>query len=122
MTGSGHSSTVLRLAPPDLGTLSIHVAYAADASVNVVFVPSTSQTAQLLSGGMEGLRHAMATAGLTLGQAQIGGGTGGGGQAAGGGDGRFSGQRQSAGAQTGQSVAAPPSGTMPDGQGARAIA
>lgn len=121
MTGSGHSSTVLRLAPPDLGTLSIHVAYAADASVNLVFVPSTAQTAQLLSGGMDGLRHAMATAGLTLGQAQIGGGAGDG-YAAGGGSGGFSGQRQSAGGHARETVAGPAPATMIDGQGARAIA
>jgi flagellar hook-length control protein FliK len=119
MTGSGHSSTVLRLAPPDLGTLSIHVAYAADASVNLVFVPSTSQTAQLLGSGMDGLRHAMATAGLTLGQAQIGSGAGGGGQPAGGG---FSGQRQDAGGQSAAPVAGPAATTMIDGRGARAIA
>jgi flagellar hook-length control protein FliK len=119
MTGSGHSSTVLRLAPPDLGTLSIHVAYAADASVNLVFVPSTSQTAQLLGSGMDGLRHAMATAGLTLGQTQIGGG---GGQAAGGGNGGFSGQRQTAGAQRAEPEAGPTAAMMIDGQGARAIA
>jgi flagellar hook-length control protein FliK len=84
MHQGGHSSTVLRLDPPGLGSLSVHVALApagsASAQVNLLFVASTPQAAGVLNAGMDGLRTAMAAAGLTLGQAQVGQG---GGQASG---------------------------------------
>ncbi|MCB8874914.1 flagellar hook-length control protein FliK [Acidisoma silvae] len=68
---SGHASAVLRLDPPGLGSLSIHVTHASDATVNLVFLPSNAQTAQILTDSMDHLRQAMAGAGLSLGQAQI---------------------------------------------------
>lgn len=77
LTQSGQSSTVLHLAPANLGALSVHVALVADATVNVVFVPTVPQTAQLIHGAIQDLHHALAGAGLSLGQAQIGGGGGG---------------------------------------------
>lgn len=77
LSQSGQSSTVLHLAPASLGALSVHVALAGDATVNVVFVPTVPQTAQLIHGALPDLHHALAGAGLSLGQAQIGGGASG---------------------------------------------
>jgi flagellar hook-length control protein FliK len=73
MHQSGQNNLTLRLDPPGLGSLSIHLA-SSQAGVNVLFVPSAAPTAQLLTQNLDGLRSAMATAGLTLGQAQVGGG------------------------------------------------
>jgi flagellar hook-length control protein FliK len=78
MYRSGQSSLVLRLDPPGLGPVSVHVALGTNSDVNVLFVPAVAQTAHLLQAGLVDLRHAMAASGLTLGQAQIGGGAGGG--------------------------------------------
>ena len=78
MYRSGQSSLVLRLDPPGLGTVSVHVALAGNANVNVLFVPAVPQTAHLLQTGLGDLRQAMAASGLILGQAQIGGGASGG--------------------------------------------
>lgn len=77
MSQNGQSTSVLRLDPPGLGALSIHIALTANATVNVVFVPSVVQTAQLIHSALPDLHHAMAAAGLSLGEAQVGGGTGG---------------------------------------------
>jgi flagellar hook-length control protein FliK len=66
---------MLRLDPPGLGSLSIHLA-AGQNGVNVLFVPSVPQTGQLLLQNMDGLRSAMQASGLSLGQAQVGGGGG----------------------------------------------
>jgi flagellar hook-length control protein FliK len=74
MHHAGQGSAVLRLDPPGLGNLSVHVALGQGGQVNVLFVPAVAQTAQLLNLGMEGLRHAMAASGLTLGQANVSGG------------------------------------------------
>jgi flagellar hook-length control protein FliK len=74
---AGQNNTTLLLDPPGLGHLAVHVALGAAGQVNVLFVPTTAQTAQLLHTGMDGLRQAMTTAGLSLGQAQIGGQAGG---------------------------------------------
>jgi flagellar hook-length control protein FliK len=76
MHQSGQNSLTLRLDPPGLGSVAIHLA-SSQTGVNVLFVPSAAPTAQLLSQNMDGLRSAMANAGLTLGQAQVGGGSGG---------------------------------------------
>jgi len=75
MHQSGQNSLTLRLDPPGLGSLAIHLS-SSQAGVNVLFVPSAAPTAQLLTQNLDGLRSAMATAGLTLGQAQVGGGGG----------------------------------------------
>jgi flagellar hook-length control protein FliK len=77
MSQSGQSTAVLRLDPPGLGSLSIHIALTANATVNVVFVPSVPQTAQLIHSALPDLHHAMASAGLSLGETQVGGGAGG---------------------------------------------
>jgi flagellar hook-length control protein FliK len=83
MHRNGQTSALLRLDPPGLGTLSIHVALGHENSggagqVNLLMVPAVTQTAQLLNSGIDSLRQALAAAGLTLGQAQIGqGGQGG---------------------------------------------
>jgi flagellar hook-length control protein FliK len=78
MYRSGQSSLVLRLDPPGLGAVSVHLALGSNANVNVLFVPTVAQTAHLLQTGLNDLRQAMAASGLTLGQAQIGGGASGG--------------------------------------------
>jgi flagellar hook-length control protein FliK len=75
MHQSGQNSLTLRLDPPGLGSLAIHLA-SSQSGVNVLFVPSASPTAQLLTQNLDGLRSAMADAGLSLGQAQVGGGGG----------------------------------------------
>jgi flagellar hook-length control protein FliK len=80
MYRNGQPSLLLHLDPPGLGALSVHVAMGGNADVNLLFVPTVAQTAHLLHGGLGDLRQAMAASGLTLGQAQVGGGgTGGGG-------------------------------------------
>ena len=78
MHQAGQPSTILRLDPPGLGNLAIHVALGQGAQINVLFIPATTQTAQLLTSGMDGLRQAMAAGGLTLGQASVGGQSAGG--------------------------------------------
>ena len=78
MCRNGQPSLLLRLDPPGLGALSVHVAMGSNADVNVLFVPTVAQTAHLLHGGLGDLRQAMAASGLTLGQAQVGGGASGG--------------------------------------------
>ncbi len=83
MYRSGHSSLVLRLDPPGLGSVSVHVALGGNGSVNVLFVPTIPQTAHLLQAGLGDLRQSMANSGLALGQAQIGGGGAGGGSSGG---------------------------------------
>ncbi|MDE8345526.1 MAG: flagellar hook-length control protein FliK [Acidocella sp.] len=70
---SGQNSIILRLDPPGLGTLAVHLGLGQSGQVNLLFVPAIAQTAQMLATGMDGLRHAMANAGLALGDAQIGG-------------------------------------------------
>lgn len=74
MHQNGQSNAVLRLDPPGLGALSIHIALGHNSEVNVQFIPTIPQTAQLLNSGLDDLRQAMANAGLALGQAQVGGG------------------------------------------------
>ncbi|OYV34550.1 MAG: hypothetical protein B7Z80_20945 [Rhodospirillales bacterium 20-64-7] len=70
---SGQASTLLRLDPPGLGTLAVHVGLGAAGQVNVLFIPAVAQTASFLHAGLDGLRHALGQAGLSLGQAQVGG-------------------------------------------------
>lgn len=85
MHRNGQTSATLRLDPPGLGTLSIHLALGhaetgGAGHVNLLMVPAVTQTAQLLNSGIDSLRQALAAAGLTLGQAQIGQGSQDGGQ------------------------------------------
>jgi flagellar hook-length control protein FliK len=74
MARDGHASAILRLDPPGLGQLAIHIALGAGSQINVQFVPAVAHTGHLLANGMDELRQNLATAGLTLGQTQIGGG------------------------------------------------
>ncbi len=67
------SGTVLRLDPPGLGHLAVHVALSPAGQVNVLFVPSTADAASALQASLPGLAPALAQSGLTLGQAQVGG-------------------------------------------------
>ncbi len=73
MQRSGNSTATLRLDPPDLGELAVHISLSQSAQVNVQLIPSVPQTAQLLNANLMDLRHAMTAAGLTLGQTQVGG-------------------------------------------------
>ena len=73
MQQTGQNSTVLRLDPAGLGTLSVHVAVGQNGQLNVLFVPALAQTGQLLHAGMDGFRQAMTASGLNLGQAEVGG-------------------------------------------------
>jgi flagellar hook-length control protein FliK len=73
MQQTGQNSTVLRLDPAGLGTLSVHVAVGQNGQLNVLFVPALAQTGQLLHAGMDGFRQAMTASGLNLGQADVGG-------------------------------------------------
>jgi flagellar hook-length control protein FliK len=98
MQRSGNSTATLRLDPPDLGELSVHISLSASAQVNVQLIPSVPQTAQLLNANLMDLRHAMTAAGLTLGQTQVGGNGTGGNQ--GQGTGQGSGQGQNGGSAT----------------------
>ncbi len=121
MYRSGQSSLVLRLDPPGLGSVSVHVAIGSNADVNVLFVPAVAQTAHLLQTGLGDLRQAMATSGLTLGQAQIGGGASGGGTSGGGSN---PGTRASTPNRIAAGGATPAESARPDSvtRGARAIA
>ena len=69
----GQSHTVLRLDPPGLGNMSVHLSLGQHGQVNVLFMPDTSAGAQALQSGLGGLGQSMAQVGLTLGQAQVGG-------------------------------------------------
>jgi flagellar hook-length control protein FliK len=73
MHQAGQSGAVLRLDPPGLGNLSVHVGLGQQGQVNVLFVPDSAVGAQALQSGLSGLSQAMAQSGLTLGQAQVGG-------------------------------------------------
>jgi flagellar hook-length control protein FliK len=121
MYRSGQSSLVLRLDPPGLGTVSVHLALGGNADVNVLFVPAVAQTAHLLQTGLGDLRQAMAASGLTLGQAMIGGGAGGG---AGGGTSANQGRQSGTTIRTAMAVAPTLDSAPPDtaARGARAIA
>jgi flagellar hook-length control protein FliK len=80
MQQGGQNTAILRLDPPDLGSLSIHVTLGQAGAVNVAFVPTTPQAAQILHVGLDSFRQSMAASGLTLGQAEV---SSGGGQGAG---------------------------------------
>ncbi|HUM09030.1 MAG TPA: flagellar hook-length control protein FliK [Acidocella sp.] len=112
MHKSGQISTVLRLDPPGLGALSVHIAVGQSAQVNVQFIPTVAQTAQLLNNSLVDLRQAMAAAGLTLGQTQVSGGGQGGGTASNGNGqgGRSQSETRSIGASTSQPVESGPAG------------
>jgi flagellar hook-length control protein FliK len=73
MHQSGQSGAVLRLDPPGLGDLSVHVALGQNGQVNVLFVPSTLVAATAIQNNLPSLGTALAQSGLTLGQAQVGG-------------------------------------------------
>ncbi|HQT42592.1 MAG TPA: flagellar hook-length control protein FliK [Halothiobacillus sp.] len=73
MHQAGESSAVLRLSPPGLGSLSVHVAIGQNALVNVMFISAVPQTIQILHNNLDDLRQAMAASGLNLGQANVGG-------------------------------------------------
>jgi flagellar hook-length control protein FliK len=122
MYRSGHSSLVLRLDPPGLGTVSVHVALGGNAAVNVLFLPSVAQTGHLLQTGLADLRQAMATSGLTLGQAQIGGGASG--SAGGGTSGGNAGSQPGTPSRVAVAAATPAEPPLPQTatRGARAIA
>jgi flagellar hook-length control protein FliK len=122
MYRSGQSSLVLRLDPPGLGTVSVHLALGGNAVVNVLFVPAVAQTSHLLQSGLGDLRQAMAASGLTLGQAQIGGGASGG--AGGGASAGNPGTQPGASSRIAVAVATPSEPAPPENaaRGARAIA
>jgi flagellar hook-length control protein FliK len=92
MQRSGNNTATLRLDPPGLGELAVHISLSQSAQVNVQLIPSVPQTAQLLNANLMDLRHAMTAAGLTLGQAQVGGNGTGGNESQGQGSGQGSGQ------------------------------
>jgi len=73
MHQAGQSGAVLRLDPPGLGTLSVHVGLAQNGQVNVLFIPSTQDASTALQNNLSGLGAALAQSGITLGQAQVGG-------------------------------------------------
>ena len=73
MQRAGNTTTTLRLDPPGLGELAVHISLSQSNQVNVQLIPSVPQTAQLLNANLMDLRHAMTAAGLTLGQTQVGG-------------------------------------------------
>jgi flagellar hook-length control protein FliK len=96
MQRSGNNTATLRLDPPGLGELAVHISQSASSQVNVQLIPSVPQTAQLLNANLMDLRHAMTAAGLTLGQTQVGGNGAGGHESHGQGTGQGAGQNGSA--------------------------
>lgn len=111
MHRNGQPSAVLRLDPPDLGALSVHVAVGHDSRINVLFIPAAPQTAQILNQGLDGLRVALAASGFSLGQSDVAG------------DGRGGGQSyQAATDRAGASAATAPPAAEPADPGVRAYA
>lgn len=73
MHQAGQNGALLRLDPPGLGDLSVHVALGQSGQVNVLFIPSSQAASSVLQNNLSGLGSALAQSGLTLGQAQVGG-------------------------------------------------
>jgi flagellar hook-length control protein FliK len=76
MVHDGKTSLQLRLDPPELGALSIHLAVGQDAKVNVLLLAAVPQTATAFAAGADDLRQAFAASGLALGQLNVGGESG----------------------------------------------
>ncbi len=74
MTREGKTALSLKLDPPALGTMSIHLAVGNDSKVNVLLVAAVPQTAQAFAAGADNLRQAFVNAGIDLGQLNVGGG------------------------------------------------
>ncbi|OYV41286.1 MAG: hypothetical protein B7Z80_02295 [Rhodospirillales bacterium 20-64-7] len=72
MHQAGENSAVLKLNPPGLGNLSVHVAIGQNALINVMFISAVPQTVQLLHNNLTDLRQALAASGLNLGEANVG--------------------------------------------------
>lgn len=70
---SGQNSILLRLDPPNLGHLSIQIKMNPEGSVNVSFIPSSTDAAQTLLASLPQLNIALVQSGLSLGQTEIGG-------------------------------------------------
>lgn len=70
---SSQNSILLRLDPPNLGHLSIQIKMNPEGSVNVSFIPSSSDAAQTLLASLPQLNVALVQSGLSLGEAEIGG-------------------------------------------------
>lgn len=70
---SNQSGILLRLDPPNLGHLDIQIRIAPQGSINVVFLPSSSDAAHALQSSLPQLGAALAQSGLSLGQTEIGG-------------------------------------------------
>lgn len=78
LSRGGRQSAELRLDPASLGAVSVHLAMMPGNAVSVTFSAAVPQTAQLLHNTLGDLSQAMASAGLGLAQAQVGGGPAGG--------------------------------------------
>lgn len=77
MHQSGQASATLRLDPPGLGNLTIHLGLGQENAVNVQFITAVPQTTQIIANHLNDLRQAMENAGIALGNTQIGGGNAG---------------------------------------------
>ncbi len=73
MHQAGQSGTVLKLDPPGLGNLAVHVALGQSGLLNVTFLPTTQAASTMLQNNLSGLGPALAQSGIMLGQAQVGG-------------------------------------------------
>lgn len=78
MHQSGQTTATLRLDPPGLGNLTIHLGLGQENAVNVQFITAVPQTTQIIANHLNDLRQAMESAGIALGNTQIGGGNAGG--------------------------------------------
>jgi flagellar hook-length control protein FliK len=76
MVQDGKNTLQIRLDPPELGSLSIHLAVGQDAKVNVLLLAAVPQTATAFAAGADDLRQAFAASGLALGQLNVGGESG----------------------------------------------
>lgn len=70
---AGQTGAILRLDPPGLGHLSVQIGQTTHGQINIMFVPSTADAAQILQNALPQLHQALSQSGLTLGQAQVGG-------------------------------------------------
>lgn len=70
---SGQNGILLRLDPPNLGHLGIQIKMDAQGSVNVSFVPSSTDAAHALLSSLPQLGAALGQSGLSLGQTEIAG-------------------------------------------------
>ncbi len=68
---NGDNQITIRLDPPDLGSMTVNVSANPNGNIDVSFATSTFHAAQLIHSHIETLRNDLASAGMSLGQADV---------------------------------------------------